>query len=265
MGLKLNYKVINCHFLTSGCRPQNLVNEGRQIILDCYMLCYVTKGKGKITVDGVDFAISEGQSFLTFPMSSVCLQPDSEDPWEYRWVEFRGLEAALLVRQTAFSKNRPIAEKIDVDNFESYFVFENIDEDTVYSQYRAGGKLMVLLSYYLEYFPGGKSEKTSYAVLARNYIEQNYRNPNFKVSSVANYIKIDRTYLYRIFKEELGMSVIDYINDCRVSKAEILLIDKNVSVKDVAYSVGFNDQMYFSRVFKKLRGITPSEFQKKNN
>ena len=85
------------------------------------------------------------------------------------------------------------------------------------------------------------------------------------MQSVANHIKIDRTYLYRLFKEETGMSVIDYINNCRISKAEVLLIDENISIKDVAYSVGFTDQMYFSKVFKKLRGQTPTEFRRNNN
>ena len=125
--------------------------------------------------------------------------------------------------------------------------------------------MIILLSYYVEHFPCKDSENTSYAILARNYIEKNYRNPEFNVQSVANHIKIDRTYLYRLFKEETGMSVIDYINNCRISKAEVLLIDENISIKDVAYSVGFTDQMYFSKVFKKLRGQTPTEFRRKNN
>ncbi len=265
MGPKLNYKVINCHFVSSGQRSSNIVNEGRGIVRDAYMLCYVTKGRGRINVDGCEFEVGEGQSFLTFPMSCVSIEPDKDDPWDYRWIEFRGLEAAMLVRQTAFSKSRPVAGKIDIADFERFFQFEDMASDTVYAQYRAGGKLMVLLSYYLEFFPGGRSENTSYAVAARNYIEKNYNNPNFKVATVANYVKIDRTYLYRIFKEEFGMSVIDYINNCRVSKAEILLLNKNLSIKDAAYSVGFNDQMYFSRVFKKLRGITPSEYQKQTD
>ena len=62
--------------------------------------------------------------------------------------------------------------------------------------------------------------------------------------------------------DEMGVSVIDYIVRRRISKAEIMLANSGLSVKDVAYSVGFSDQMYFSRVFKRIIGKTPSEFRK---
>ena len=60
------------------------------------------------------------------------------------------------------------------------------------------------------------------------------------------------------------MSIIDYINNHRIAKAEVMLMDKNISIKDVAYSVGFTDQMYFSKVFKKLKNTTPTEFRKQH-
>lgn len=265
MRKNLDYNAINCVCLANGKRAENIENEQRQIIRDTYNLYYITSGRGMVTVDGIGFFVSAGQSFLTFPFSNVCLEADSDSPWEYSWVEFRGLEAAWLVSQTSFSKKHPVVEKIPVKNFECLFNIEDCGTDATYAQCRAGGKLIILLSYYVEYFPCKDSENASYAILARNYIEKNYRNSEFNVQSVANHIKIDRTYLYRLFKEETGMSVIDYINNCRISKAEVLLIDENISIKDVAYSVGFTDQMYFSKVFKKLRGQTPTEFRRNNN
>ena len=71
----------------------------------------------------------------------------------------------------------------------------------------------------------------------------------------------DRSYLYRLFKDKTGVSVSDYITRTRISKAEVLLSNGSLSVKDVAYSVGFPDQMYFSRVFKKINGRTPTQFR----
>ena len=265
MRTNLDYNAINCICLACGKREQNLENEQRQIIRDTYTLYYITSGRGMVTIDGIGFFVSAGQSFLTFPFSNVCLEADGDFPWEYSWVEFRGLEAAWLVSQTSFGKKHPVVEKIPILNFEFLFNIEDCGSDSTFAQCRAGGKLIVLLSYYVEHFPCKDSENASYAILARKYIEKNYRNPEFNVQSVASHIKIDRTYLYRLFKAETGMSVIDYINNCRISKAEILLIDESISIKDVAYSVGFTDQMYFSKVFKKLRGQTPTEFRRKNN
>lgn len=265
MRTNLDYNAINCICLASGKRSQNLENEQRQIIRDTYTLYYITSGKGMVTIDGIGYLVSAGQSVLTFPFSNVCLEADNDLSWEYSWVEFRGLEAAWLVSQTSLSKKHPVVEKIPVRSFESLFNIEDSGSDSTFAQCRAGGKLIVLLSYYVEYFPCKDSENVNYAILARKYIEKNYRNYECSVQSVANHIQIDRTYLYRLFKSETGMSVIDYINHCRISKAEVLLIDDSISIKDVAYSVGFTDQMYFSKVFKKLKGQTPTEFRRKNN
>ena len=84
---------------------------------------------------------------------------------------------------------------------------------------------------------------------------------HLSVQQVADYVKLDRTYLYRLFKQQMGMSIVEYINRRRVSRAEVMLIDMQISVKDVAFSVGFSDPMYFSRVFKRLNGITPTKFK----
>lgn len=264
MRANLDYNVINCVCVTKGNRDNNIDNEHRQIIRETYALYYVTSGSGVLTIDGIGFIVKAGQSFLTFPFSNVCIEPYGDEKWSYNWIEFRGLDAAWLVSQTAFSKKNPVADKIPVENFESYFDIAECKSDRSFDQCRASGRLILLLSYYLEYFPYVSTDTHNYAIAARNYIEKNYRKPDFNVQAVADHIKIDRTYLYRLFKEETGMSVIDYINNCRISKASVLLIDDKISIKDVAYSVGFTDQMYFSKVFKKLKKQTPTEFRKSN-
>lgn len=264
MSARLDYNAINYLCCACGNREKNIENEQRMIIRETYTLYYVTSGKGMVTIDGIGFFVSEGQSFLTFPYSNVCIEADAENPWDYKWVEFRGLEAAWLISQTSLNKKHPVVERIPIDNVESLFDVAECGAESRYAQCRAGGRLIILLSYYLQYFPCKNTENTNYAISARNYIEKNCRNPEFNVQSVANHIKIDRTYLYRLFKEETGMSVINYINNCRISKAEVLLIDEDISIKDVAYSVGFTDQMYFSKVFKKIKGQTPTEFRREN-
>ena len=68
-------------------------------------------------------------------------------------------------------------------------------------------------------------------------------------------------YLCRIFKEETSVSINAYINSLRMTKAAELLKDNNSYIKEVAISVGFEDQLYFSRQFKRYYGVTPSEYR----
>ena len=65
-------------------------------------------------------------------------------------------------------------------------------------------------------------------------------------------------YLTRIFKKELGLSPWDYLNRYRIWMAGTLLRNTGMSVNDVAEATGFQDQAYFCRVFKKIRGFSPS-------
>ncbi len=76
---------------------------------------------------------------------------------------------------------------------------------------------------------------------------------------------MNESYLSRIFKDELDMTISDYIKIKRLEKAKDLLKQSDMRIKDVAISVGIQDQLYFSRLFTKYFQITPSEYKEKYN
>ncbi len=95
---------------------------------------------------------------------------------------------------------------------------------------------------------------------ALSYIKGNYSR-KISLASVSEYVGLSSGYLCRIFKEETGVSINAYINNLRMTKAGELLRDQNSYIKEVAVSVGFEDQLYFSRLFKRYYGVTPSEYR----
>ena len=76
--------------------------------------------------------------------------------------------------------------------------------------------------------------------------------------------KLSPTYLSRTFKETTGYSVIEFFNKIKIDKAKELIIEGNKKIKEVAQTLGFTDEFYFSRIFKRIEGISPSEFYSKN-
>ncbi|WP_262678206.1 helix-turn-helix domain-containing protein [Paenibacillus sp. J5C2022] len=82
---------------------------------------------------------------------------------------------------------------------------------------------------------------------------------------LANAVNLNASYLCRIFKQDTGKSMFQYINELKVNYAVQLLKQKDVRVKEVAYKVGIDNPFYFNRLFKKMIGLSPSEFRKKNN
>jgi AraC-like DNA-binding protein len=102
----------------------------------------------------------------------------------------------------------------------------------------------------------------TYVDNALRYIQYNYAS-NIGVADIARYVGISRSQLYRAFLQDFGVSPHAYLQTYRINEACSLLRDPAYSVAEVAGSVGFNDPLYFSRVFKSIKDVTPSDYQKK--
>ena len=103
-----------------------------------------------------------------------------------------------------------------------------------------------------------------YVANALRFIQYNYAG-DIGVSDIARYVGISRSQLYRAFLQDFGVSPHTYLQKYRISEACSLLRNPNLSIAEVASSVGFNDPLYFSRVFKSLKQQTPSEYQRKES
>ncbi|MBC5996881.1 AraC family transcriptional regulator [Romboutsia ilealis] len=96
------------------------------------------------------------------------------------------------------------------------------------------------------------------------YINYNYSS-ELTVSGISNHFGITSNYLYCLFKKEMGISAIEFINKTRIDEASKLIRETDMQIQNVAESVGLNDTSYFARLFKKYMGITPSRYKKNFN
>ena len=84
---------------------------------------------------------------------------------------------------------------------------------------------------------------------------------NITVKDIAVEFGYNKDYLSRLFRRKIQMSVVEYINYTRVSEAKKLLYETGDSIKEIAYRVGFTDEKYFMKVFKKWEQVTPTEYR----
>lgn len=82
---------------------------------------------------------------------------------------------------------------------------------------------------------------------------------------IADYLNIERTYLYRLFKDITGSSPQEYLLDYRIRRACTLLKETGLPVNDIARSVGYDDALYFSRLFKQRKGRTPTQYRREKH
>lgn len=107
-----------------------------------------------------------------------------------------------------------------------------------------------------------KNQIEDIVMKAVSYMNENYRK-DISLETVSREVNINPYYFSKKFKEETGVNFIDYLTDIRIGKAKELLEDDKLSIKEVCSMSGYSDPNYFSRIFKKVENITPSEFREK--
>lgn len=106
-----------------------------------------------------------------------------------------------------------------------------------------------------------KGDKSKYVLQAMDYIGVHYAEPNISVGEIADHLEISEGHLSHVFKKETGDTLLHYLTRYRIHKAMELLKDCRLRVYEVAEQVGYRDITYFSATFKKMVGISPSEYQ----
>lgn len=108
-----------------------------------------------------------------------------------------------------------------------------------------------------------RGDKSKYVMEAMKYIREHYNDPDISVGSIAQSLNISEGYLSHTFKKETDYTLLNYLTRHRIHKAMELLKEGRMKVYEVADRVGYRDIAYFSATFKKLTGISPSEYQNK--
>lgn len=96
----------------------------------------------------------------------------------------------------------------------------------------------------------------------KDIINKKY-NTNLTINSIAKEVYIASTYLCLVFRQETGETLNEYLTGVRINKAKELLMDPGIKLYDVCFAVGYTDASYFTKIFKKSTGLTPSDFRRK--
>jgi len=106
-----------------------------------------------------------------------------------------------------------------------------------------------------------KGDKSKYVLTAMEYISGHYNDPDISVGAIAAYLGLSEGHLSHTFKKETDYTLLNYLTRYRIHKAMELLRDCRLKVYEVAEQVGYRDITHFSATFKKLTGMSPSEYQ----
>lgn len=226
---------------------------------------YVRSGCGVLHIRSKTYSLTAGDLFYVPPDVPVVYYPDSRDPWAYYVLhindDFGGELAALMgFTDTAAVRTSKLPHFTD-QLFDSLFTPEHPSAE-LYHQFLST-MLQVLAILRTKEEPREDASKNSGTVeKIKAIIRLNYKSPDFSIDIIPQMLYISHTHMCRLFKAEMGMTPVAYLTDIRLTQAAELLQKENTALRQLSEAVGFSDELYFMKCFKKKYGMTVRQYRR---
>lgn len=230
-------------------------------IRNFYFVHYVYSGKGYLMIEGKRYEIAAGQYFLICPGQIAYYEADAEEPWVYRWFEISGALCKHLMETAGFSRECPVLTDWNCRVGDA--VLELVKTETAEFSILLGRLWEILHTMTAGHKNGmQKGEREDYVRKCENYIRINLHK-KLRVTELAEYSGIDRSYLSRLFHVQKGYSPQQYILILKMEAAAQHLIKTELSVKEIALCVGYDDPLAFSKQFHRQFQVSPTQWREK--
>ena len=257
--------VTSCGYYKVDCGP--MINTFRPKGRGDYQLLYILEGKAHFYFDKGERIVNKGEMVLYRPNEIQNYTYFPEDKCQVFWVHFTGGEVNKILEQYNIVGKGKVIYSGGLPDYQ--WLFEQMIRELQLCRTNYQELLTMLLNHILllanRYMQEGA--KTGIATLndieqAIRYFNENY-NKNVSINEYAKSLHISPCWFNRRFKEITKKTPLQYILSVRLSNAKMLLETKGLNVTETAYAVGFNNALYFSRLFVKKFNITPTEYRKR--
>ena len=239
------------------------IQNGR--ILNEYQLLYITRGKGRLATkpSGVH-TIQEGCMFLLFPGEWHTYKPDEATGWNEYWIGFNGKMMDEWVSKGFFTKEDPVFNIGLNEDVISLYNKASIIADAQeanYQQALAGitCNIISMAIYLSRNRDFDKQDIASQINLAKAAVHENIST--ITPTELAEITCVSYSKFRKMFKEYTGFAPSQYIQEVRINMAKELLTNTAVSIKEIAYELGYENTDYFFTVFKRVTGMTPVNYR----
>ena len=244
-----------------------LCDPGYRITRNCspyFVLEAVQDGYGKLQVNGVEYLVEPGDCYLLPIHARHYYASDPDAPWVKYWFNFSGTLVPELLRSyhlhnvvlfkgmfmaEQFAGALRRLEQVDMNNRQSVFagVITGLIAE-ISARYHAADGSSALISHEGE--------------MLRDMLEKHIAAPSPSLAQLAKKIGRSEAQMLRIFRRDFGTSPIAFLLERKLEQAMVLLLNTELTVKEIAAGLGFSDEFYFSRMFRKKCGKSPREYRR---
>ena len=211
---------------------------------------------------------SYGPRYRSYQLIHFVLKGKGElqDPWCYVWISFLGIDSENYIYQLMTGLDDIyIVHNVDIEKYkELIFKILEFQGKDISRYFYANSLLNQIMAYLFEEIPFEENQRKQNSVAdeVKFYLDVNYAE-KLVLKDVAKEFGVHPNYMTRIFHEKFRISPKKYLMDLKLKKACHLLTTTSLSIGVIAGSLGFDDQLAFSRIFRKEFGEAPSKYRKK--
>lgn len=229
-------------------------------IRNYYLLVLVNKGEAIFYHKNGIKKLRAHDLLIMYPEEKIHYKATT--PWSIQWVGLYGKSVEQYLNLLPVSREKPIL------HLEQYYeterilneLYENSKERSDSSRFN---QLSLIYQFFSTLFQNAKTKKTGSIVeSAKKIIDYNFNTP-ISIDDIAKTLYANTTYLTKRFSKQYGYSPKEYMLKKRMEFSTTLLLTTDLSVMEISNSVGYEDQLYFSRIFKKKIGVSPLEYRKR--
>lgn len=243
-------------------------NRERVVGVAQYILIYCVGGKGQIQLNDTIHTITTNHFFLIPQNVSHAYRSDEHNPWSIYWIHFSGRKSSVYARFSGSvleidqSKTSRIIDRIDLfseifRNLDRGFSIETLEYVNLCLPYLLAS--FTHLNQFRLVKEKGEKDPVAQGI---NFMLGNLTK-KLKLHDIASETSLSASHFSRLFLNRTGHSPIDYFIQLKIQRACRLIDNNSWSIAEVAREMGFDDQFYFSRVFRKVMGMSPAEYRKR--
>lgn len=252
---------------TGELQAQKPHTSSRENLLS-YLFFIVLKGSGNLKYNGMEYHLTPGDCIF-IDCKKAYSHRSSDELWTLRWVHFYGPNMNGIYEKYAERGGSPVFHPENIQPFLELLeqLFEIANSSDYIRDMRISEKITSLLTLLMaeSWHPEGKTHigsKKQSLQHVKDYLDRHYRE-KITLDNLADIFFINKFYLTRIFKEQFGISVNNYLAQIRITHAKQLLRFSDLTIEQIGRECGIDEPAYFARVFKKVEGTAPGEYRKR--
>lgn len=229
-------------------------------------ILYIQEGNGEFCFEGQNFPANAGDLIIFNPIKRNQGNSSNTDPIKGISISFsnlhiNGKKPGCLMDPTDIPIVNLQEENEGIYNFIYAILNEYQAKSDGYQDIISSLLQTIIIKIYRLIEKTEPASTSNVALLVKRYIDDNYRN-ELTLTELANQVYVSPFHLVHVFKEEVGLPPIQYMIQCRMEEAKRLLEHSDLSVKEIASIIGYENANYFNLLFKKMTGKPPGKYRK---